>query len=463
MFSPGIDSTSTLVRLLKETRHQILVHHVRILTDEGRHQLEAEQTRKIIAKCRELYRDFHFSGSGIDHRNLPIPGPGHNLIAVGFEAGIIANASKAGRGKMIDGWTIGTCREEGLDEARMQLAKSCCAANCHPHPAAPFFLLPMVTKREAAELIPRELRDLCSNCRRPVKENGQFIACGDCQTCLHLMGVEEPVLLLHNPSLHPSAIRLYDEVAERLVAMGLRAKTCHGAATYDFASFDTLISRHIVAPETKRWKRTLAGNPLPRPEEMVLLADNNLPVMQWSLAATKEEVAELFKRWDCERILLKKSHTFGGEGVSVFTRDHPLEELSWDSEIDIFCAEVNPDDGDIYKAELFNGEIIITWRSMASPLREIANSPYLNKIKGAYGERELIDFPPDLTAKLEVLSRDLTARGISYVSVDFMKDPTGTLRAIEINLSMIATWWTVQFEGMKDRFATAIAHWLSDE
>ena len=37
----------------------------------------------------------------------------------------------------------------------------------------------------------------------------------------------------------------------------------------------------------------------------------------------------------------------------------------WRPERDVFCREVNPADGDVYKAELFHGRLMISWTSAA--------------------------------------------------------------------------------------------------
>ena len=189
MFSSGIDSAYTLVKLLAETKHRVLVHHIHFINDEGRFEVEAARSREIIQQCEKLYRPFFYSESSIDHRQFPFFG--YDIISVGFEAGIVAHSYQFSNDRMIDGWTIGTCTEEGHWNERFKHAKACCAANCFPHEAPPFFMLPMVTKKEEMESLPKEVLDLCWTCRWPVKKENEFQECGQCKTCLLMKEVRE--------------------------------------------------------------------------------------------------------------------------------------------------------------------------------------------------------------------------------------------------------------------------------
>jgi len=182
MFSSGIDSAYTLVKLLSETKHHVLVHHIHFINDEGRYEVEAARTHRIIKECEKRYRPFFYSESAIDHRKFPFFG--YDIVSVGFEAGIVAHSYKVTHGKMIDGWTIGTCTEEGHREDRFQYVKACCAANCFPNRGPAFYMLPMVTKKEETEYLPSEVLDLCWTCRWPIKDGDGFRECGECQTCL---------------------------------------------------------------------------------------------------------------------------------------------------------------------------------------------------------------------------------------------------------------------------------------
>ena len=75
MISGGIDSVAVLKRLLEETDEKIYAHHVHIKNNEGMHNIkrykaEALALRKIIPYMKKNFRDFHYSESTIDTRQI---------------------------------------------------------------------------------------------------------------------------------------------------------------------------------------------------------------------------------------------------------------------------------------------------------------------------------------------------------------------------------------------------------
>ncbi|MBL8582116.1 MAG: hypothetical protein JNL61_07825 [Rhizobiaceae bacterium] len=182
MFSAGIDSTYTLVRLLQETDDEIYAHHVHMVNVENRHEVEARRSRAIAEHCMKTIRKFHYSETSIDHRNMRWFG--YDIISVGFEAGIVAHSFHMARKRPMDRWTIGTCEEEGHDEERFAHVLAACAANCYPTPPPAFFLLPLIPKAEEIAYLPRPVVELCWTCRRPVAQaDGPPAECGTCKTC----------------------------------------------------------------------------------------------------------------------------------------------------------------------------------------------------------------------------------------------------------------------------------------
>ncbi|WP_232222187.1 hypothetical protein [Thioalkalivibrio paradoxus] len=186
-----------------------------------------------------------------------------------------------------------------------------------------------------------------------------------------------------------------------------------------------------------------------------------IPTMNWTLARTRRDVRRLFTSWNVDRLILKPSFTGGGRGVRAFSRG-ALWRVRWHAERDIFCREVNTEDGTVYKAELFNGHVTIAWISRAPPLSEVFNGGIYRGLKGAYGDRECISLPAALCDRLGTLSRQLMARGLGYVSVDLMRRPDGELVAIELNTRDVATWWTRQFPDFRHRYATALVQLAID-
>ena len=75
MFSGGVDSVSVLKRLLEETEDKIYAHHIHIKNQEGinnfkRYKAEAKVLRKLVPYMKRVFRDFHYSESTIDVRQV---------------------------------------------------------------------------------------------------------------------------------------------------------------------------------------------------------------------------------------------------------------------------------------------------------------------------------------------------------------------------------------------------------
>ena len=74
MLSGGIDSAYSLKKVLSETNEKLYVHHIHIKNNEGsdvkRYKMEAKALRKIVPYMKKNFRDFHYSESTIDVRQL---------------------------------------------------------------------------------------------------------------------------------------------------------------------------------------------------------------------------------------------------------------------------------------------------------------------------------------------------------------------------------------------------------
>ena len=266
-----------------------------------------------------------------------------------------------------------------------------------------------------------------------------------------------PRLVLINGLRRETSEDLYEDVAARVRARDVDVALIHGLyppwPRLDGA--DVVVSNIALPPELRTGVRVLAGQAMPRPSSLGLLADAGVPLMTWTLAATRRDVRALFRTWEVDRLLLKPSFSHAGKGVRVFTRGS-VWRIRWKPERDVFCREVNPDDGDVYKAELFNGRLTISWVSKAPPIGTYFRRGVFQGIRGAYGERSLCELPPALSERLCGLSRSLTRRGLGYVSVDLMRRADGSFVAIELNPRDVATWWTRQFPDFRARYADAL-------
>ncbi len=200
--------------------------------------------------------------------------------------------------------------------------------------------------------------------------------------------------------------------------------------------------------------KTLTNMPS-RPETLEWLSEAGLPVMRWSLARDHLELDHLFDVWQTDLILIKRSDTYGGTSVTLFTRER-AKEIQWNPSRDLFCPEVNPDDGDIYKLEMFGRNVLLGWLSRAPSARTLMNDGRLNGIFGAYGRRELFDWPEAVLLPARRFGDVAREQGFGHISLDLMRNPHGDFEVIEVNLGNVAVWWTTQFRSFRRRYARAV-------
>ena len=74
MLSGGIDSVAGLKYLLVETDKSLYVHHIHLKNNEGiqypRYKKEAEAVRKIVPYMKKTFRNFNYTESTIDVRQI---------------------------------------------------------------------------------------------------------------------------------------------------------------------------------------------------------------------------------------------------------------------------------------------------------------------------------------------------------------------------------------------------------
>lgn len=190
MFSGGMDSTAMLVRLLTATAEDLRVHHVRMANREGRDDAERLAAARIVAWCREHYRPFHYSESGLEFRALEaipidylsiayvacqvaIDTPGCNRIAVGALSGDTDIESRSAHQRRVFEAMYQCYRARKLGEDAVE------------------WLYPVYTmsKAELAASLPVELLALTWSCRTPIRTEAGYRICGICKACRARSGV----------------------------------------------------------------------------------------------------------------------------------------------------------------------------------------------------------------------------------------------------------------------------------
>jgi len=197
MLSGGVDSVAVLKQLLEETDDKIYAHHIHLKNNEGfnnikRYKVEALALRKIVPYMKKTFRDFHYTESTIDVRQLVGTIPPYyeeedeELTALSFIpdqtyyyliGGILAKLSNS------NSIYIGTCTEDydsTLQERQQnmdQIVEGAAYGNGYPFEVNIQRPHDKKTKRENIEYLGKELMDMVWYCRQPIKKDGEIISC----------------------------------------------------------------------------------------------------------------------------------------------------------------------------------------------------------------------------------------------------------------------------------------------
>lgn len=276
---------------------------------------------------------------------------------------------------------------------------------------------------------------------------------------------------LHSRVASPSLLGRYRFAEQRLREAGFDVVIRSGIAPGVGAEpGDVLVSHNWILPaERERLQhRCFGGKGLTRPEHLTLLASLGFPTMEWRTVNSRAAALALCDTWNVGHLILKRSFTGGGVGFHVLTKNQP-RYTTWNYERDVICREVNPDDGSVYKAELFGGKLMLGFILKKEPLRNRLQAnddcpkgvrqlrTYRNdKQRPDSRHRERWTFSAAEKRELDRLSVALTERGFGYVSVDLMRRPDGQLVAIELNTGSVTTWWSETFPVVRERFAASL-------
>ncbi|HUQ76639.1 MAG TPA: hypothetical protein VM183_18105 [Burkholderiales bacterium] len=194
MFSGGLDSTAMLVQLLEQSDEELRVHHIRMVNKEGRDGAEQRAVEAIVAWCREHYRTFRYSESGLDFRALdaiPI-----DYLSIAFVACQVAIDTPRCNRIAVASLSRDTDIENRSARQRrvFDTLYECYRARKLGEPEVRWvYPVYQATKAELAASLPGELVALTWSCRRPVRMEGQtgqqWRPCGACKACLARQGI----------------------------------------------------------------------------------------------------------------------------------------------------------------------------------------------------------------------------------------------------------------------------------
>ena len=200
MLSGGIDSVAVLKRILEETDEKIYAHHIHIKNNTGaqykRYKAEAEAVRKIVPYMKRTIRDFHYSESTIDTRQIMNLFPLHteeedvllvNSLSIAdipyynFIGGVLAKITQS------PNIYIGTCKEDyihssSVDPNKYLLVRQANGLKQLNATSYPFEVTPRrphdnQSKRESIEYLGKELMEMIWYCREPSFKNNKLITC----------------------------------------------------------------------------------------------------------------------------------------------------------------------------------------------------------------------------------------------------------------------------------------------
>ena len=214
MFSGGIDSVAGLKYLLVETDKLLYVHHIHLKSNEGfdypRYKKEAEAVRKIVPYMKKTFRNFNYTESTIDIRQIMGLLPDYyeeedsSLMVLSIVpdrlfwnlvAGLMSRITNSNE------FYIGACLEDfkennyaDYDELSLEkqikfIRNPAMSAAAYPH-ETPIALNcpndPLLTKRQSIEYIGEELMNMVWYCRQPTEKDGEFVVCHECRSCKHV-------------------------------------------------------------------------------------------------------------------------------------------------------------------------------------------------------------------------------------------------------------------------------------
>ena len=244
MLSGGIDSVSVLKRILLETDESLYVHHIHLKNNEGveyeRYKKESEAVRKIVPYMKKIFRNFNYTESTIDIRQIRQLLPDvweeedYHIIDITFTPDQIYYYCIAGVLSKItfsDKVYIGTCVEDYQDnpikprppwraalvpeeaktrqtisealseikptssiegdskyelKTRQLFMTKILEGSSYPYEVTTKRPHDFLTKRESIKYLGEELMNMVWYCREPTEKNGEFVVCHECRSCLHV-------------------------------------------------------------------------------------------------------------------------------------------------------------------------------------------------------------------------------------------------------------------------------------
>lgn len=185
MLSGGLDSTTALVKLLRETNHVLHVHFIYYMNVEGRYDAEIQAVKKIAPYCRTKFRKFGFTTTTQDYRAIGVP---YDMFVTRFTAAQVCRNIKP----FIDWVCTGSCLDDFADPSyeikKVQTDALFVAAMQGVNRRCPNWFYPVSGMSKIDELnylssYAPELIEMIHSCRTPTLVNDVWTDCLKCRTC----------------------------------------------------------------------------------------------------------------------------------------------------------------------------------------------------------------------------------------------------------------------------------------
>jgi 7-cyano-7-deazaguanine synthase in queuosine biosynthesis len=196
LLSGGLDSTTAVVKILRESDDELHLHFIDFRTDRYRHRAEAAAVVSLLPHLRAI-RPFEFSSTQQDYTRLGSPVDLHMYCFTAAQLVRMLRPWKADR--VATGLMRGD--RDLAWEHRRRVANAIFDACLADFPAddRPSWFFPCLDLSKAEEMayLGPELSRLTWSCRRPIEVGESFSRCGTCGTCRQIAMAEIEAGLAH--------------------------------------------------------------------------------------------------------------------------------------------------------------------------------------------------------------------------------------------------------------------------
>ncbi len=264
-------------------------------------------------------------------------------------------------------------------------------------------------------------------------------------------------VLLINGMEPSTSYPFFERIAADLRADGLTVDLLQEVDIFNLPEItqDVVVSHIGFQPDWHPRTGWYGGQSMTRAESLRFMERVGMPTMPWATAANREEMADLFPRWETEWILMKRSGTHRRKGTTLLHRDR-IELIEWDPQDDVFCQIIDPDNQDVYMIEFFAGEVVFSSRTSFPPLSADRAGTPLGLGEVWDFDRVRVELPSNVNDEVARVAQALMELNYGFCSVDLMKRPDGEYVAIELNLSAIGLSFSSQFDHMAKEYADGV-------